>query len=129
MRDLNCQVFQASWKRFFVIVTLVALEFLSEKPSFAYIPTCNIHNGMKIWYLDYAENDYSLSHPLGVREGIVEINEIPWHSKCKQDAPETKVYVPFIPISGRDRGQMDTRWPQGVYLSKDDAERAYRHSL
>jgi len=95
-------------------------------PSRAAIPTCEIHNGMKIWYLDYADNDYSLSHPLGVREGIVDINEASWHGKCAKDGPNTKIYVPFDPVSGKDKGQTDTRWPQDVYRTRADAERAYK---
>jgi hypothetical protein len=118
---------ESHMKHLFTIVAVTAVLLLAyHSPSSAYIPTCEIRNGMKIWYLDYADDDYTLSHPLGIREGIVEINEGSWHSKCSKDGPGTKIYVPFDPISGKDKGQMDTRWPQDVYRSKTEAERAYQ---
>ncbi len=89
------------------------------------IPTCQIHNGMTIWFLDYAEDDYQSLHPLGVLRGTIEINEINWHSKCRGDGPGAKIFVPFNYVKN-GKAKWDTRWPQDVYRTRAKAERAYR---
>jgi hypothetical protein len=107
-----------------LLVLLLPMHRLVE----ASIPTCALHKGMHIWYLDYADDDVALAHPLGVREGVVDINDHPWHEKCARDGPYTKLYVPFIPLTGRDKGSFDTRWPQDVYRTRAEANRAYLRS-
>jgi hypothetical protein len=104
-----------------------ALAFFAAVASVAEaaIPTCDIHKGTRIWFLDYADSDTASAHPLGVASGIVDINEREWHSKCSADGPYTKIYVPFTATSGINKGQFDTRWPQDVYRTKAEAVRAY----
>jgi hypothetical protein len=78
-------------------------------PASAAIPTCDIHNRMRIWFLDYAEADTRLAHPLGVGSGLVDIDEGKWHAKCAADGPNSKVFVPFNATSGMESGQWDAR--------------------
>lgn len=101
------------------------ITLCQAQPSEAAIPTCSIHNGMKIWFLEYADDDYNNSHPLGVLSGVVDIHEREWHKKCASDGPDAKVYVPFN-YRKNGKSQWDTRWPQDIYASKEAAERAYR---
>ena len=105
----------------------VILALAGFKLSSASIPTCDIHNGMKVWFLEYSDNDYALAHPLGVLQGTVEINETKWHFKCAADGPGTKIYVPFK-YTKNGKIEEDTRWPQDVYRTKSEAERAFHHS-
>ena len=110
-----------------VFIAFVVVGNVSQ--SVADIATCDVHNGMKIWYLDYANDDYSLAHPLGVREGIIDINEGPWHKKCAVDGANSKVFIPFDPVSGPDKGQMDSRFAKGIFRTRAEALRAYRRLI
>ena len=109
-------------------VTALALFAAVVSVAEAAIPTCDIHKGMRVWFLDYADSDTASAHSLGVASGIVDINEREWHSKCSADGPYTKIYVPFTATSGINKGQFDTRWPQDVYRTKAEAVRAYGNS-
>ena len=98
-------------------------------PAMAYIPACDIHNGMHIWYLEYADSDYTMSHPRGVREGVVDIHEGPWHAKCANDGrggPMTRIYVPFVPVRAKTKDDFDTRYTSDVWRTHVEAEAAYR---
>jgi hypothetical protein len=110
------------------IAVLVAAVFLfalySSAGGDAQIPTCEIHSGMTVWFIDYAESDYTSSHPLGVLRGIVDINERAWQAKCGADGANAKVFVPFN-FEKNGQHESDTRWPQDLYRSKAEALRAY----
>jgi hypothetical protein len=121
---MNRRFFPALWMLAAVTVTMGS----TNTNALANIPTCDLHNGMRIWFLDYADDDYTLSHPLGVLTGIVDINERTWHSKCIADGPNTKIFVPFN-YRKSGKASWDTRWPQDVYRTRAEAERAYRAKL
>jgi hypothetical protein len=108
--------------------TLGALVALAPTCAFANVVTCSLHPGMTIYFLDYADSDTTLSHPLGVASGKVDIHEPDWHKKCAQDGPNSKVFVPFNATSGMEKGQWDTRNPKGIYRTRAEAERAYEAS-
>lgn len=110
-------------KRAAVVALLAFLAALGI--ARANIETCSLHRGMTIYFLDYATNDYTLSHPLGVASGKVDINEVTWHKKCSQS--DAKVFVPFIATSGIEKGQWDTRFPSGIFRTRADAEAEFRH--
>lgn len=110
----------------FVVVAIAALT--TAPRAIAAIRTCDIHNGMKVWFLDYAHDDYTNSHPLGVLEGVIDIDEHAWHAKCKSEGPNAKVFVPFN-YRKNNQALWDTRWPQDVYRTRAEAQRAYQSKL
>ena len=61
---MNRRFFPALWMLAAVTVTMGS----TNTNALANIPTCDLHNGMRIWFLDYADDDYTLSHPLGRTE-------------------------------------------------------------
>jgi len=83
--------------------------------------TCDIHNGMKIWFADMDDHN----RPLAVRRGTVDINEAVWQRKCKADRMGEKIYVPFNYINAQGKPDSDTRWPFNVYRTRVDAQRNF----
>ena len=107
-----------------IIAAFLACEASLLAPASASVSTCSLHKGMTIYFLDYAENDYTLSHPLDVASGRVDIDEVKWHKKCS--SLDDKIYVPFVAASGIEKGQWDTRYPSGIFLTRAAAEAAFR---
>jgi hypothetical protein len=83
--------------------------------------TCDIHNGMKIWFVDMDDHN----RPLAVRQGTVEINEAVWQRKCKADRMGEKIYVPFNCINAQGKPESDSRWPFNVYRTRAEAQRNF----
>lgn len=104
-----------------IALSLGAFVSLSCSTAAA-MKTCDIHNGMKVWVLKYSDNDDTLSHPLGIAEAKITVNDRAWQSKCRADGPNAKIFVPFVYVKG---GAFDTRWLQAVYKTKAEAESAY----
>jgi hypothetical protein len=101
-------------------LTLVALLASVAAPTAAQVlHTCDVHNGMKIWFVDMDDKN----RPLAVRQGTVEINEAIWQRKCKADRMGEKIYIPFNYINAQGKPDSDTRWPFNVYRTRAEAQR------
>jgi hypothetical protein len=102
----------------FAILALLTTVATAEAQGFR---TCDIHNGMKIWFVDMDNNN----KPIGVRQGTVDINEATWQKKCKSDRMGEKVYVPFNFVNAAGKADYDTRWPFNVYRNRAEAQRNF----
>ncbi len=107
--------------RILTVIVIALVATLAAPAQAGVLRTCDIHNGMKIWFVDMDDKN----RPLAVRRGTVEINEAVWQRKCKADRMGEKIYVPFNYINGQGKPDSDSRWPFNVYHTRASAQRNF----